>query len=276
MKIEAYPEQEPKSEGMVGYHRHLMELAKNLQGHEAQYGEDPYQSIVVFPAEKPSGKVLLYFHGGGWTNGYKEWMAFMAPALNKLGITFASAGYRLAPQHPFPAGLNDCAAALAWLAGNVAQFGGDPGQIFVGGHSAGGHYASLLSVNEGKDAGPGQPALIRGCAPVSGVYYFGDDSGMAVRPRFLGDPALGNDVVASPILQLGDRACPFLISYGESDFPHLVRQAQDMVAKLEQKGLRVQTLVLPGCNHFTASYAAGEVDGIWPNTLNDWMQSVVD
>lgn len=276
MKIEAYPEQEPKSEGMVGYHRHLMELAKDLQGHEAQYGEDPYQSIVVFPAEKPSGKVLLYFHGGGWTNGYKEWMAFMAPALNKLGITFASAGYRLAPQHPFPAGLDDCAAALAWLAGNVAQFGGDPGQIFVGGHSAGGHYASLLSVNESKRANPEQAALIRGCAPVSGVYYFGDDSGMAVRPRFLGAPELGNDAFASPILQLDDRACPFLVSYGENDFPHLIRQAKDMVAKLEQKGLRVQTLVLPGCNHFTASYAAGEVDGIWPNTLNDWMQSVVD
>jgi acetyl esterase/lipase len=275
MRIEAYPAQEPHSEGMAAYHRHLMALAENLHGQEAQYGEDPYQSIVVFPTEKPSGKVLLFFHGGGWTNGYKEWMVFMAPALNKLGITFASAGYRLAPQHPFPTGLDDCAAALAWLSGNAARFGGDPGQIFVGGHSAGGHYASLLGVNEGKHAGLGLPALIRGCAPVSGVYYFGDDSGMAVRPRFLGAPELGNDVLASPRLQLGGRACPFLVSYGENDFPHLIRQAQDMAAALQGKGLSVQTLILPDCNHFTASYAAGEMNGIWPNTLNAWMQSVV-
>lgn len=276
MKIEAYPEQEPKSEGMIAYHGHLIALAEDLHGHDAQYGEDPYQSIVVFPADKPTGKVLLYFHGGGWTNGYKEWMAFMAPALNKLGITFASAGYRLAPRHPFPAGFDDSAAALAWLASNVAQFGGDPSRIFVGGHSAGGHYASLLSINEGKRADQSLPALIRGCAPVSGVYYFGDDSGMTVRPRFLGAQELRNDVLASPLLQLDDHACPFLISYGENDFPHLIRQAQDMAAALKEKGLSVQTLVLPGCNHFTASYAAGEMDGIWPNALNDWMQSVVD
>lgn len=276
MDIAAYPAQEPPSEGMIIYHKHLMALAERLHGHEAQYGEDPYQSIVVFPAEKPSGKVLLFFHGGGWTNGYKEWMVFMAPALNKLGITFATAGYRLAPQHLFPVGLDDCAAALTWLGGHVAQFGGDPRQIFIGGHSAGGHYASLLSVNEGKRASQSQPALIRGCAPVSGVYYFGVDSGMAVRPRFLGAPELGNDVLASPLLQLGDSTCPFLISYGENDFPHLIRQAQEMAAALKEKGLSVQSLVLPGCNHFTASYAAGEEGGIWPDTLNGWMQSAVD
>jgi acetyl esterase/lipase len=276
MKIDAYPAQEPASEGMIAYHRHLLELAKDLQGHEAQYGEDPYQSITVFPADRPSGKVLLFFHGGGWTNGYKEWMAFMAPALNKLGITFATAGYRLAPQHLFPAGLDDCAAALAWLSNNVARFGGDPGQLFIGGHSAGGHYASLLGVNEQHRINRGLPALIRGCAPVSGVYYFGDDSGMSVRPRFLGARELGNDELASPLLQLGEHACPFLISYGENDFPHLILQAQQMAAALQQREISVQTLVLPNCNHFTASYAAGEDNGTWPTRLNDWMQSVID
>jgi len=274
MKIDAYPAQEPHSEGMAAYHRHLMAMAEGLHGHEAQYGADPYQSIVVFPAEKPSGKVLLFFHGGGWTNGYKEWMAFMAPALNELGITFATAGYRLAPQHLFPVGLEDCTAALTWLSNNVGQLGGDPEQIFIGGHSAGGHYASLLSINEGKRDGRGLPALIRGCAPVSGVYYFGDDSGMAVRPRFLGAPELGAETSASPLLQLGDGTCPFLITYGENDFPHLIRQAGQMADALRQRGADVQTLVLPGCNHFTASYAAGEVGGIWPSRLDEWMSSV--
>ena len=48
--------------------------------------------------------MLLFWHGGGWTSGYKEWMGFMAPALNAAGVTFVSAGYRLAPEHVFPAG----------------------------------------------------------------------------------------------------------------------------------------------------------------------------
>ena len=73
-------------------------------------------------------------HGGGWTNGYKEWMAFMAPAFTAAGVTFATVGYRLAPKNLFPAGVDDAIAALAWLHDNAAAFDCDPARIFLGGH----------------------------------------------------------------------------------------------------------------------------------------------
>ena len=74
---------------------------------EALYGEDSYQGLIVWRAPKPSGAMLAFMHGGGWTSGYKEWMAFMAPAFTEAGIDFASIGYRLAPQHVFPTALED-------------------------------------------------------------------------------------------------------------------------------------------------------------------------
>src|SRR5690606_26918116 len=212
MDRNAYPPQEPFNENMAKYHDVLIERAKGLQPVEVNYGDDPYQSLGIFPAANPDGRVLLYFHGGGWTNGYKEWMYFMAPAFNALGITFVSGKYRLAPTHVFPAGLQDCARAVDWLVHNISAWGGDAEQIFGSGHSAGGHDAALLAATE--EAVPGMPcaARIRGAAPLSGTYYFGENSGLAVRPRFLGDPQLRAEEQASPINLVRAGLPPFLLA----------------------------------------------------------------
>lgn len=270
MDIARYPAQEPFNENMTAYHSLLLERAKGLKPIEVNYGDDPYQSLGIFPAAKPDGRVLLYFHGGGWTNGYKEWMYFMAPALNALGVTFVSGGYRLAPGHVFPAGFQDCARAIDWLFHHIAEYGGDSEKLFVSGHSAGGHYAALLAVTE--EAIPGVPCAsrLKGAAPLSGTYYFGENSGLAVRPRFLGPVEQAAEKTASPIHHVRAGLPPFLLAWGEQDFPHLKRQAQEMVAALEGHAVDVDTVELPGCNHFTASYAAGDVDGTWPKAFDTW------
>lgn len=275
MDIARYPAQEPFNENMRAYHNHLIDLAKDLTPVEVQYGEDPYQSLGIFPAEKADGRVLLYFHGGGWTNGYKEWMYFMAPALNDLGITFVSGGYRLAPTHVYPTGLQDCALAIDWLATHIHEYGGDSDKLFVSGHSAGAHYAALLGVTD--QAVPGLPCSdrLRGIAPLSGTYYFGENSGLAVRPRFLGPPEAGAERAAAPIHQLRKGLPPFLVAWGEQDFAHLKRQAHEMIKALQDADISVDLLELPGCNHFTASYAAGERDGLWPNTFDQWSARVL-
>ncbi len=111
--------------------------------------------------------------------------------------------------------------------------------------------------------------VIRGCLPISGVYRFGEGSGLSMRPRFLGDES--NDVAASPIQHIGAAPTPFLIAFGSDDFPHLVRQAGEMRAALEAAGGDVDSIELPGRNHFTASTAGGEPDGPWVPRALDWM-----
>ena len=190
MRPEDYPPQEPMSALAKSYHDEVMLRGNGVSGEELSYGPDPYQSILVCRAKKPDGTLLAFLHGGGWTNGYKEWLAFMAPAFTGAGITFASVGYRLAPQHVFPAGFEDSRAGVALLRARAAGFGAAPSRLFVGGHSAGGHYAALMTVRSvwEKGAAPG-PGTIRGCLPISGVFDFGPESGLPQRPRFLGDPA---------------------------------------------------------------------------------------
>jgi arylformamidase len=254
--------QEPLSEAGLKYALECLRRSAGLQGSAYTYGDDPYQSLLVFRPINPNGTVFVFWHGGGWTSGYKEWMAFMAPAFTDAGITFISAGYRLAPTHLFPTGFTDCADAVGWVHRNAASIGVKPNKIFLGGHSAGGHYAALLASKRDWQTARGLPLdIVQGCLPLSGVFDFTESGGLPNRPRFLGPS--GNEREASPILNLQAPLPPFLIAHGSEDFPHLMRQAQAFEIAVRAAGAKVERLVLPGRTHFSASYAGGEVDGPW-------------
>jgi acetyl esterase/lipase len=270
--IASYPEQEPFSGIGEKYNVEAQRLSAGIDGDAFAYGSDPYQEVAVFPAASPNGTVLAFMHGGGWVNGYKEWPAFMAPALNDAGITFVSIGYRLAPGHVWPTGVKDVATALKWIHDNIASHGGDPSRLFISGHSAGGHYATWLAVRDGWQQAAGVPAdFIRGALPVSGVYDFTPGNGMAMRPRFL-DSEGADDTDASPLHTIA-KTPPFYLAWGDKDLPPLIPQAANMADALRAAGGDVTTLILAGCDHLEASYECHKADGQWLPGALDWMAS---
>jgi len=106
---------------------------------------------IMVPAGPAPFPVVLYLHGGGWAFG-------SARSFRKLGMTFAHHGfltvmldYRLAPEHPFPAALDDVATALDWIGANAAAYGGTGERIAIGGDSAGANLA-LAAAIRGPDA----------------------------------------------------------------------------------------------------------------------------
>ncbi|WP_306052723.1 alpha/beta hydrolase [Natronococcus wangiae] len=104
---------------------------------------------IYDPADEPNDgdpeprPPICYFHGGGWVLGDLE---SADPTCRKLatetGSPVVSVDYRLAPEHPFPAALEDCSAALEWVAENAGDFGGDPERLVLAGDSAGGNLAA--------------------------------------------------------------------------------------------------------------------------------------
>ena len=117
--------------------------------------------LVIFERETSSASrpALLWAHGGGFVIGRPEQdMAFVERILDHLDIAIVSVDYRLAPEHPFPAPLDDCHAALCWLVEHAADLAIDIDRIAIGGQSAGGGLAAAL-VQRAVDEGPVSPVF---------------------------------------------------------------------------------------------------------------------
>ena len=104
--------------------------------------EDPEKRCFVdlrLPENAQNFPTLVWFHGGGLTGGKREF-----PKFEGRGVALVAAGYRLSPQAKCPEFIEDAAAAVAWTVKHIAEYGGDPKKVFVGGHSAGG-YLTLMT-----------------------------------------------------------------------------------------------------------------------------------
>ncbi|MGC2776656.1 MAG: alpha/beta hydrolase [Bradyrhizobium sp.] len=246
------------------------------------YGADYWQKVDVFPPEGNGGRpapILLFVHGGGWITGCKEWMAFMAPVLRKLPMLFVSVSYRLAPANRFPDALNDCADALRWIHDRADQWQGDRSRIFVGGHSAGAHLASLLALRPELLERREMPRnLIQGCLAVSAPFDMrASDSGMSINVLETSRQALLRDIEdaadASPLTHVAPNSPKFLITVGQNDFPFIRDQAPIMKAALEAAGNEVVYQELADHDHFATSERCVDANHPWLRAVTQMIQS---
>ena len=108
------------------------------------YQQERCKLDLYYPATQKNFATVVWFHGGGITGGDKH---FPKELLNQ-GIAIATVNYRLAPKVKSPDYIEDCAASVAWVFNNIAQYGGSPHLIFLSGHSAGGYLASMVGLDQ--------------------------------------------------------------------------------------------------------------------------------
>ena len=235
------------------------------------YGEHERQKLDIYLPDVSVGSmpVLIFIHGGYWALGTKDRMGFMAPSITRLPAIYVSIGYRLTPEARFPQPVDDCRAALKWVYDNIGQHGGDPERIFIGGHSAGGHLAAMVTLQRDELAKAGLPSdVIKGCFPVSGVYDVWD-SPPERRDPFVGSIEEAKE--ASPTSHVEGNSVPFFIVIGENDFPNLRDQYPKLVDRLKAQPGHVEAVELPGVDHFEISLANGDANGVWAVKVREWM-----
>lgn len=119
----------------------------------------------------PTRPMMLYVHGGGFTVGQSEDIEYIASRVAaESGVLVVAVNYRLAPEWPFPAGLDDCIAVLQWMCERGSEIGGDPTWIAVAGDSSGGNFAAALPL-KARDEGVKPPNAVVPLCPITDFFF---------------------------------------------------------------------------------------------------------
>jgi acetyl esterase/lipase len=183
-----------------------------------------------------------------------------------MGAVLVAGSYRLAPRCRWPAQFEDVRDALRFVGRSAESFGGDAQRIVIGGHSAGGHLASLVALKQER------PSLV-GCVPVSSSFdlQYGDvpiesDAGRVYRYLFSDRQ---QDREASPINFVSQAAPPFHIFWGERDFERVRKSSEHMAAALRVNDIAVSHRILHGGSHFDTHLALSNAADPWYERLRD-------
>jgi acetyl esterase/lipase len=229
-------------------------------GDHERHRLDVHTAGTELSGEGAGAPVLLFVHGGGFTGGDKhvpgspmyDHVGAWAVRNGWVGVTIT---YRLAPEHTWPSGAQDVAAAVAWVRDNIAAYGGDPSRIVVAGHSAGCvHVASYL-------AGQGGGTLdgIRGGGLLSGFYQIpqADERGEPELSYF-GRRASAE---VNTLPELLDSEVPLIFAIAERDPWFSQSQIAGLTAAwFARKGTVPQVIWSEGHNHISQIGSVGVDD----------------
>lgn len=258
------------SQSVIQDSRHELNIA---------YAEDDRHRLDLYlpsDVDVSNVPVLIFLHGGRWRAGHKEWNGFMAPALVDLPAILVSPAYGLSPTYRFPVQLHDCLKMLSWVYRNIADYGGNPDHILIGGHSAGGHLAALSTLRRDCYAEHDLPTdLVKGCLSLSGTMNLDfaevtpgseEEQIQSILLNKRADASL-----ASPIQYFDQQSPAFFVAYGEHDFPRVMTSSQAMIETIKHWGGNVVSYQFDGCDHFQTHLSLRDYQHPWYDVLRTWL-----
>ena len=235
-----------------------------------RYGDHPKQIMdIIFPMTKPPYPLLVFFHGGGFILGSRRLYTRFCRAFAEQGYLTCNVDYRLAPNNPFPAPLQDVSVALSWILDRAGSWGADPSRLFLAGDSAGAllvcwyaaavHKPGLLRSIKLSNTDP-KPE-ISGLLLFYGVY----DLETARSTGFpfiktMTDATLGPELsnygaraqIASPLRHIQTGLPPIFLCVGEAD--SLYSESCALAKALEDNQVPHEKLFFPKSAHPTARH----------------------
>lgn len=226
--------------------------------YDLRYGPGPLEVLDVFPAEADAAPVQLYIHGGYWRAQDKSDVSFFAEPFTAAGATVVIVNYDLCPNVSLPEIMAEIVRAITWTHGNIAEWNGDPGRIYISGNSAGAHLGAMMLAHDWQ--ADGLPAdIIKGAALLTGVFNPAPVLGISVNDVI----GLTADMLAtvSPMRNLPRRDLPLLVPVGGGETEEWKQQTRAYVDLCQTNGIGAEYMEVSGADHFDMTAAMGDPDG---------------
>ena len=224
------------------------------------YPSDLDKLDLYLPEGKRGVPVIVWIHGGALTQDDKNLEVATGRRFASAGIATATVNYRLSPAVSHPAHVQDAAASFAWVKRHIAEYGGDPGNIILAGHSAGAYLAELLVTDERYLKAHGlSPRDVRAVVPISAFFWVEKEGVAPDRPKHVWgtDPRVW--IAASPAHHLRANLPPTLIIFADGDEPWRRQQNLDMAQALKKAGSApVDVVKIDDRTHMSIWHKLGE------------------
>ena len=214
------------------------------------YGDLQRQKLDIYlPKAGRARAIILYLYGGGWVSGARWYYRLFGRMMAGRGYAVVIPDYHLYPQAAFPKFVEDAALAFKWTRDNAKRLGGEPTQIFVMGHSAGAHIATLLALDPKYLGAQGlSPTAVRGVIGIAGPYTLNPLKWSVVKDIFAS--SAGEPHGARPIKLARGGAPPMLLLHGVKDRVVKSDASVNLANALTVAGSNAETKLYPGIGHF--------------------------
>jgi len=217
---------------------------------DVRYGAGERELLDIFPTSRPDSPLLVFFHGGYWQALDKRVFHFVVRELIERGIAAAVANYPLAPAVSMDEIVQSCRKAMVWLYRCGTDYGCSSEEIFVCGHSAGGHIAAMLMATSWSLIADGLPVdLVKGGCALSGLFDL-----HPIRLSYLNDTLGMNEVTArrnSPVHLAPACNRQMVVSVGAAESDEFHFQSKDFVSAWSDKGVPVNLMIVEKAGHFS-------------------------
>lgn len=201
------------------------------------FGPESWQRLDIYrPAAEGEYPVVVFFYGGRWSEGSRTMYPFVGEAFAERGYITVIADYRKYPEVRFPTFVEDGAQALAWVHDHIETYGGVTERVYLAGHSAGAHIASLLVADERYLAAHGKrPDIVRAFAGLAGPYDFVPNEDDLI--DMFGPPERYPQMQTTTFIDGNEP--PMLLLWGEADTLVYRRNIDLLAAKVNTEGGQV-------------------------------------
>jgi acetyl esterase/lipase len=214
------------------------------------YGQHKLNRLSVYTPENKSNRraTIIFFYGGCWGGCEtlnKEYYPFVAQALTAKGFNVIIPDYRRHPEVKFDAIMHDATRAVEWVKEHITEYGGDPGNLFLMGHSAGAHIAAMLTLNE-KYLASETYRNIKGFIGLAGPYDFLPFTDEYQKIVFAPEKSYPN---TQPVNFVDGSEPPILLLYGNDDDSVKPVNIVSLNRTVKQQGGCVESHRYDGLNH---------------------------